>query len=123
MKILIIDDDDDTLYAISRSFKKDSSVEVTTADRIAPALEHVKSGNFDAVLTDIRLGLESGIDFMESVRKDLKSDVVIVAMSCAMMPENREAYIEAGASYCLAKPFKGIEVLPKLRELVDKLGY
>ena len=80
------------------------------------ALNKVKNGSFDLVLTDIRMPNMDGLEFVRRVRGDLKFDLPIIIISTKGADEDISLGMSIGASGYLSKPISMV----KLRELIFK---
>jgi len=79
------------------------------------ALDKVKSGNFDLVLTDIRMPRMDGLEFIRKVRSELNEQALpIIIISTKGADEDVKTGMNLGASGYLSKPVS----MARLRELV-----
>lgn len=98
-------------------------------------VEHVWNGEaavkiagekkFDAVLMDINLG--KGLDGLAATKWirscPLNSETPVIAMTAYAMPQDRATFLEGGCSHYLSKPFRQIELLRLLEDvLAGKAG-
>lgn len=102
--VLVLDDDEDTRFAISRILKK-CECAVLEAESVSTALTALEEANIDIVFSDMRIPGEDGGEELLAIAKDQYPDVHIVLMSCAMDDSMRSSLIENGATACLQKPF------------------
>lgn len=102
--VLMVDDDDDIRYAISRILKK-CECEVMDTDSVENAIDILSTTHFDLVFSDLRFhnGL-GGENLLQYCTTNLPNTGVIL-ISCAMDAKTRKNYIEMGAIECLQKPF------------------
>jgi two-component system, chemotaxis family, chemotaxis protein CheY len=92
-----------------------SESNITEASDGAEALGKVKAGNFDLVLTDIRMPNMDGLEFVRRVRGELnKKDLPIIIISTKGAEDDIELGMSMGASGYLSKPIS----MARLRELV-----
>lgn len=92
--------------------------DITQAADGLDALEKVKSGEYDLVLTDIRMPRMDGLEFVRRVRGDLKRmDIPIIIISTKGAEDDIETGMRIGANGYLSKPISMI----RLRELVSSL--
>jgi len=92
--------------------------DITQATDGLDALEKVKSGEYDLVLTDIRMPRMDGLEFVKRVRDDLKRmDIPIIIISTKGAEDDIETGMRIGANGYLSKPISMI----RLRELVSSL--
>lgn len=88
---------------------------ITEASDGKEALEKVKSGSFDLVLTDIRMPRMDGLEFIRSVRSELNDHALpIIIISTKGADEDVELGMNLGASGYLSKPVSMVQ----LREMV-----
>jgi CheY-like chemotaxis protein len=92
--------------------------DITQATDGLDALEKVRSGKFDLVLTDIRMPRMDGLEFVRRVRGDLnRTDIPIIIISTKGAEEDIETGMRIGANGYLSKPISML----RLRELVSSL--
>ena len=79
------------------------------------ALNKVKNGEFDLVLTDIRMPNMDGLEFVRRVRGDLnRPNLPIIIISTKGADDDISLGMSIGASAYLSKPISMV----KLRELI-----
>lgn len=92
-----------------------SQADITEASDGKDALEKVRSGNFDLVLTDIRMPRMDGLEFIRTVRSELNDKALpIIIISTKGADEDVQLGMNLGASGYLSKPVS----MARLRELV-----
>jgi two-component system chemotaxis response regulator CheY len=88
---------------------------ITEASDGEEALEKVRSGNFDLVLTDIRMPRMDGLEFIRSVRSELNDQALpIIIITTKGAEEDVQLGMNLGASGYLSKPVS----MTQLREMV-----
>ncbi|MEK6323241.1 MAG: response regulator [Acidobacteriota bacterium] len=88
---------------------------ITEAFDGADALDKVRSQNFDLVLTDIRMPRMDGLEFIRTVRSELKERALpIIIVSTKGADDDVKLGMSLGANGYLSKPIS----MPRLRELV-----
>ena len=88
---------------------------ITEASDGMEALDKLKSGRFDLVLTDIRMPRMDGLEFIRSVRSDLNDQALpIIIISTKGAEEDVQRGMTLGASGYLSKPVS----MTQLREMV-----
>jgi two-component system chemotaxis response regulator CheY len=88
---------------------------ITEASDGREALEKVRSGSFDLVLTDIRMPGMDGLEFIRSVRSELNDHALpIIIISTKGAEEDVALGMNLGASGYLSKPVS----MTQLREMV-----
>jgi two-component system chemotaxis response regulator CheY len=92
-----------------------SEASITQAVDGQDALDKVKGGAYDLVLTDIRMPNMDGLEFVRRVRTELnRTDLPIIIISTKGSDEDIETGMNLGATGYLSKPIS----MAKLRELV-----
>jgi signal transduction histidine kinase/DNA-binding NarL/FixJ family response regulator len=121
IRILAVDDLPDNLRLLSLLLEP-TPVVVVPAGSIAEALRVLEECHFDLVLTDIRLGLESGLELIRSLRLREQSAATghlpIIAISADAYQETRQAALAAGADVYLSRPFTQNDLLSVIAQTV-----
>ncbi len=91
---------------------------ITQAFDGADALKKVQSGQFDLVLTDIKMPNMDGLEFVSKVRNELnRKDLPIIIISTKGAEDDIERGMQMGANGYLSKPIS----MSQLRDLVTTL--
>ncbi len=118
-KILLIDDEEAILFALSRLLKG-HGVSVDTAATAPRAYELLASNTYCAIIADVRLAgseKEEGLEIIRSVRPR-NSGIFIIVMTAFGGADTYEKVMASGADYYLEKP-----VYPqKIRALLVEQG-
>jgi CheY-like chemotaxis protein/signal transduction histidine kinase len=104
-KVLVVDDDMRTVYALSATLRA-KGAEVLVADTGKAALSVLQlETDVDAVLMDIMMPEMDGYETMRRIRQELQLlSLPIIALTAKAMKGDRERCIEVGASDYLPKP-------------------
>lgn len=115
-KLLIIDDSEEILTALTNYFTQ-KKYDVVAAANGLDGLKHIESDDayFDLIITDLVLPNISGVAIISIVKKKFPDTPVIAITGWGEHPESLAK--EAHADIVLEKPFK----LPELEQLVKKL--
>jgi two-component system chemotaxis response regulator CheY len=120
-KLLVVDDSMTFRQLLCMSLQRVEGItksQITEATDGADALEKVKGGSFDLVLTDIRMPRMDGLEFVRRVRNELKClELPIIIISTKGAEDDINLGLSIGATGYLSKPIS----LTRLRELVT--GY
>ena len=79
-KILCVDDDPE-IIRIKQTILEQAGYQVTACTTVADALRTLRSDSFDAIVTDWRLGEDSGRSIVQAVRQDAAAAVPVVVVS------------------------------------------
>jgi DNA-binding response OmpR family regulator len=117
LKILIVDDEVDlTTTLVERlEIRGIDAVAVQTGEK---ALEQVRGSNFDAVVLDIKLKGEDGVDVMKQI-KQIRTNLPVILLTGHMSKEANEEGLKAGAIDYIIKPIDIENLILKLREAVE----
>ncbi|CAB5115901.1 hypothetical protein D3OALGA1CA_2723 [Olavius algarvensis associated proteobacterium Delta 3] len=115
-RLLIIDDDEETLFSLKSYFSK-KSYDTVTAENGLEALKIIEKsdGQFDILITDIVMPTVTGVGVIKVLKKKYPKIPIIAMTGYGQHPEAMAA--EAEADIILKKPIE----LPKLEESVISL--
>lgn len=114
-KILIIDDDTDLCLLLSKFLKK-NGYEVDTAFSGNKGLAKYKSENFDAVISDYRLGDMNGSELIEKLKQVDNKAIILIITGYSDIRHAIEV-IRLGAYDYIPKPLIPEEVLSILKQM------
>lgn len=112
--ILIVDDEEPILFVLHRALVKlEDGVSVDTAVTAEEALEKIKNGPFDLIITDLIMPDMTGVEFTERIR-ELDDQAVVVWMTAYHCQTFEDEAKRLGIYRCVEKP---LEIQP-FRDLV-----
>ncbi len=118
LKILVVDDDRVSRHSTSLQLNNNGEL-AQPVDGSVAALKLLQQEAWDVVLTDMRMPVMSGIEFLRRIKEsDINVDVIV--MTAFATVETAVEAMMAGAVDYLGKPFKFEELalrLAKIREL------
>lgn len=97
---------------------KAGGYDVVSAGDGAEALELYQKSPVDLIITDINMPYMDGIEFIRHVRL-ISPDVPIVALTTESEETMRRRGHDAGANGWVQKPFKPVQFLEVIRQLVS----
>ena len=112
-RILLVDDDDRIINFMQRGLEAEG-LQVDVASANDQALHLTESHRYDAVILDIFLGNDDGLELCRILR-ERSIDTPVLVMTAKDCPELREAGRQAGASAYLPKPFSFEDLLGTLK--------
>ena len=123
MNILVVDDFP-TMRRIVRSLLKELGfTNVDEAEDGQDALNKLRSGSFEFVVSDWNMPNLDGLDMLRQIRSDAALQHLPVLMVTAeAKKENIIAAAQAGASGYVVKPFTAAILEEKLNKIFEKLG-
>jgi len=118
-RILVVDDEADMRLLLAREIG-DREHEVVAVKDSAQAIEEMGRGNFDVVLTDIRMPGMDGIDLAGWIKR-ARPETEVIVMTCYYSNESADTAICLGASDYLLKPFGEIDqVISSIDRAIQK---
>lgn len=118
MHILIIDDNEELLYALEQLLK-DAAYHVDVAKTICDGEYSVFEKKYDLILLDWMLPDGSGVDLLSRLRRENIRTPILLFSSKKEIEEKVEA-LDCGADDYLEKPFSNIELLARIRALLRR---
>jgi two-component system phosphate regulon response regulator OmpR len=115
--ILVIDDDR-RLRELLQKFLLDQGFAVTVAKDAQDARRRLQAFQFDALVLDIMMPGESGLELTEALRENNR--VPILLLSAKGEAEDRILGLEKGADDYLPKPFEPRELVARLRSILRR---
>jgi DNA-binding response OmpR family regulator len=120
-KILVADDDPIILNFL-HSLLKDKGYQVITAEDGERALEMALIYNPDIIVTDIVMPYRDGFDLIKVLRKEPKlKDTPIVILSMKDKEDDIVKGLEEGADDYVIKPFNALELVTRIKKLLEKI--
>ncbi len=115
MAAILVVDDEASMREFLEILLTKQGHRVHTAAEVKDALARVAEGGVDLVITDLRLGAESGIDVLRRV-KEVSPATEVVMVTAFATTENAIQAMKLGAHDYVLKPFK----VDELRLVVEK---
>jgi DNA-binding response OmpR family regulator len=114
-KILIVDDEPDTVMLIARALKTEGFDVVSAYDGIS-AVDLAESESPDLVLLDIMMPMMSGYEVCEQLKANPQTqNIPVLTLSSAHGHEALVKSINAGAATLILKPFTPAELVAQIR--------
>ena len=123
LKILVVDDFSTMRRIIRNLLKELGYTNVEEAEDGAVALQRLKVGGIDFVVSDWNMPNMDGLTLLQSVRADpaLRS-LPFLMITAEAKKENIIAAAQAGASGYIVKPFTAATLSDKLVKIFEKMG-
>ena len=115
---VLVVDDDRRLRLLLRDFLTENGFLVATAVDAADARGQLRYLDFDALVLDVMMPGESGIDLMRALRS--RGDISILLLTAMDEVDDRIAGLEGGADDYLAKPFEPRELVLRLNAILRR---
>ncbi|WP_339704378.1 response regulator [uncultured Kriegella sp.] len=119
-KLLLAEDDE--LLASLLTFRLEKGGYKVCLSRDGKAVkEHLSREMPDIIVSDIMMPYFSGIELIDFVRNELKSNVPIIIISSAGNEENVLSAFELGANDFISKPVSPSELLVRVARELNKM--
>lgn len=115
MRVLVVDDDDETLDVVGRALARDGH-QVLGARSPAEALQVLEDTSVDLAVLDVMLGEASGLTLCRQLRRD-GVEIPILFLSARGTVGARVDGLDAGGDDYLPKPFALRELVARVRAL------
>jgi DNA-binding response OmpR family regulator len=113
--ILIVDDEEDICYFLSRNLSKRGFI-TSTSHTLAEAEKQMDKDQPDILLLDNHLSDGRGVDFVVKINYKYP-EVKVIMITAHDSPEDRSKALKNGIKYFLPKPFS----LTTLNQILDKV--
>lgn len=122
MKFLIVDDFS-TMRRIIRNLLKESGyANADEAEDGAAALNKLKGGGFDFVISDINMPNMNGFELLSAIRADAElKNLPVLMVTAEAKKEDIVLAAQSGASGYIVKPFTKATLEEKLQKIVQKM--
>ncbi|HSP32376.1 MAG TPA: chemotaxis response regulator CheY [Halomonas sp.] len=123
MSFLVVDDFP-TMRRIVRSLLKELGfTNVDEAEDGQDALNKLRAGNFEFVVSDWNMPNLDGLEMLKEIRQDeALTGLPVLMVSAEAKKENIIAAAQAGANGYVVKPFTAATLEEKLNKIFDKMG-
>lgn len=115
LKILLAEDDTMLASLLKYRIEKEGYL-VTTTTNGKNVVEMLDQSLPDLLVADIMLPYFSGMELVDYLRNDLKSNTPIILISSASNDENLLNAFEIGANDFLSKPFSPAELVSRINK-------
>jgi len=103
ISILIVDDEESVRESLNSWFTEDG-YRVECAENAKQALSILESGNFDIILTDLKMPGMDGLELLQRI-KTLNTDSIIIVMTAFASVDTAVKALKEGAFDYVTKPF------------------
>lgn len=122
MKILVVDDFSTMRRIIKNILKEIGYANVDEADDGTTALEKLKGGGFDFVVTDWNMPNMHGIDLLKAIRQDpALKDTPVLMVTAEAAKENVLIAVQAGVNNYIVKPFTAAALKERIDLILEKV--
>ena len=123
IKLLIIEESEETVDLIRLILSNESDIKIFDANSIKDSINLIKKDIFDIILLDLSLPDGNGTYVCEQVRKfpELYGKPFIIALTADTSQESVNRNLELGCDDYIKKPFDTEELLIRLKKFIKRL--
>lgn len=121
VRVLIADDDPNTRYLLEIFCRDQEGIEIEFAENGEEALERIRAGQVDILVTDIRMPVMSGDELLLAVKKQFPAIPVVIMTSYGSI-EDAVEFLQRGADDYLAKPLTKDVFVHRLQRVVERVA-
>jgi len=123
LKILVVDDFSTMRRIVRNLLKELGYANVDEAEDGVAALQKLKGGNFQFVVTDWNMPNMTGIELLQAIRADAGlKHLPVLMITAEAKKENIIEAAKSGASGYIVKPFTAGTLEEKLNKVFEKYG-
>lgn len=120
MKLLLAEDNDifrkSLLYFLSNN-----GYNVIGVDNGLDAIEMLRKEQFDLVITDVNMPFAGGMELINLIRTDLKSQIPIIVLTSSNIEQTELEAFDLGASEFVTKPFSPLVLVARIEKLAKQM--
>jgi CheY-like chemotaxis protein len=116
LNILLVEDSQLNVQLILSLFSE-NNLKLKVAENGSVGIEKLKKNNFDIILMDMEMPVMNGYEATTKIRKELKNNIPIIAMTAHAMAGEREKCLSLGMNDYISKPINAILLFDKMYEL------
>lgn len=119
--LLVVDDNEDNRYTLTRRLKREGYSDVTEVGDGLAALEALAQSSYDLVLLDVMMPEMNGYEVLERMQADPEMrETPVIVISAIDEIQSAVRCIEAGAEDYLPKPFNAVLLRARIRASLEK---
>ncbi len=103
LKVLMVEDNKLNIKMMEHIFLM-QNISLEIAENGIEAIEKVKNNYFDIILMDIEMPLMKGCEATQVIRRDLKNNIPIIALTANTLFGEKEKYLKKGMNGFITKP-------------------
>lgn len=121
MRILLVDDFKTMLKLTGSLLNQMGFRNIDEATDGGMALEKLKAGKYDLILSDWNMEPMTGLDLLKNVRADAAlKHIPVILITAESKPENIIAAKQAGVNNYIVKPFNAITLKEKMSAVIGQ---
>ncbi|MDR1694996.1 MAG: response regulator [Lactobacillaceae bacterium] len=115
---ILVVDDDTRLRSLLQRYLRDNDFYVSVAKDTSEARSRLKDYEFDVLVVDIMMPNETGLEFLQHLRKE--SFVPVIMLTAMGETGDRINGLELGADDYIPKPFEPKELVLRIKNVIKR---
>lgn len=120
MKVLICEDEEIMLTALEFRLRR-QGLEVVKAEDGKQAIAKIQSEKPTLVIADVMMPYVTGLELIQHIRQDLKSNMPIIIISALEQDEIVLEAFKLGATDFITKPFRPNELILRIKRIFQEM--
>ena len=122
-RVLLVDDDPLILQQLSDALRR-YHLNVVTASNAIKALEVIRFGGIDFIISDIQMPRMDGFEFRDNLRGNPKTtNIPFIFLTSSMNDGDRQIAAELGVQHFLPKPYQEEHIISLLRQVLGEEAF
>ena len=117
VEILLAEDHDINQF-LATTLLDEWGTHVEVVENGRDAVQKLSQKTYDVVLMDIQMPIMNGIEATRIIRRQLKLDVPIIALTANALKGDSEKYLSTGMNAYVSKPFEPIELFNTIASVI-----
>lgn len=118
-KRILLAEDNEVNRLVAITVLDEYGVITTEAKNGAEAVKALKTGTYDLVLMDVQMPVMNGLEATEVIRKELKLDIPIIALTANAIKGDSDRCLAAGMNDFVSKPFEENDLINAIAGLLN----
>ncbi|MEX0781783.1 MAG: HD domain-containing phosphohydrolase [Dehalococcoidia bacterium] len=119
-RILLVDDQEINIKLLEHMLRREGYEWIFSTTRSQDVVDLCRSGQPDLILLDLHMPHPDGFELLRQLRTEIADDFVpILVLTADITAGSRARALDLGAKDFLSKPFDRIEVLLRIRNLLE----
>lgn len=117
-RILVIDDELDMLTLLRMIIEENTRYEVETTNNPSEGLTMLREGDYDLVITDLKMPGMDGLEVFEELR-EMRPDIPLIIITAYGSPEAADEAVRKGVADFITKPFRKDTIIFTMNRVLE----
>lgn len=116
--ILVVDDEELICWSLKRSIEKYAGHSVSCVNTGNEALQKIKEGQYDVIITDLKLPDINGAEIVKKI-KEMNVGTPVIIVSAYLSQNMSNGILDQDVFRCINKPFQIEDVLAGVQDAIE----